>query len=403
MKICAIICEYNPFHNGHKYLIKRARELSGCDAVLCIMSASFTQRGEAAVLGKFERAVHAVRGGAACVVQLPAAFSIAPAELFAQGAISILKSIPAVTCLAFGCENANSSDIWRACDIITSGGDESPLRRSITDKMKGGESYKRSLADALGALGADGTLVSSPNGILALEYARAIKASGADIEILPVQRMGAGYGDGQLKDNFSSASAIRANLENAKVAGNVPDYVFDAIKKVNFNGVNDRADALLRYALCSAEKSDITRIFGCTEGLENKLKNCIELPAEEIIAEATSKRYTSSRIRRILTANMLGIYSDDVNRHIAEGTYIKPLAVREEIKDEIFAELSRSSLPVIIKKMSLKALSPSGAARYAMPESAAHKCYQTDMKADFVRALIYGEQPQYDYTVKIVK
>lgn len=407
MKICAIICEYNPFHNGHKYLIKRARELSGCDAVLCIMSASFTQRGEAAVLGKFERAVHAVRGGADCVVQLPAAFSIAPAELFAQGAISILKSIPAVTCLAFGSEVADEAAIDRASEIFydmnIEGDGNFKLDEILRRHMKSGQSYKRSLALALEELGAENSLVTSPNGILAIEYARAIKKLGANFKILPVQRVGAGYGDGQLKDNFSSASAIRANLENAKVAGNVPDYVFDAIKKVNFNGVNDRADALLRYSLRSADKSDMTRIFGCTEGLENKLKNCIELPAEEIVSTATSRRYTSSRIRRILTANMLGIYSDDVNRYIAEGTYIKPLAVRKEIKDEIFAELSRSSLPVIIKKMSLKALSPSGAARYAMPESAAHECYQTDMKADFVRALIYGEQPQYDYTVKIVE
>ena len=86
MKICAVICEYNPFHNGHKYLIEQAKRLSGCDAVLCIMSGNFTQRGEAAVLPKFVRAEHAVRGGADCVIQLPAAFSVAPAEVFAQGA-----------------------------------------------------------------------------------------------------------------------------------------------------------------------------------------------------------------------------------------------------------------------------------------------------------------------------
>ena len=107
MKFCAIICEYNPFHNGHRYLLEHAKKLSGCDGILCLMSAAFTQRGEAAVMPKFVRAEHAVLGGADCVLQLPAAFSVAPAEIFAQGAVSILKSIPAVTHLAFGSENAD--------------------------------------------------------------------------------------------------------------------------------------------------------------------------------------------------------------------------------------------------------------------------------------------------------
>ena len=107
MKICAVICEFNPFHNGHKYLIEKAKRQSDCDAVLCIMSGNFTQRGEVCIFDKYTRARHAIAGGADCVIQLPAPFAVAPAEIFAKGAIKILSSIPDVTEIAFGCESAD--------------------------------------------------------------------------------------------------------------------------------------------------------------------------------------------------------------------------------------------------------------------------------------------------------
>ena len=108
MKICAIICEYNPFHNGHLYQLNLARELSGADAVLCIMSGNFVQRGENAILDKYTRAKHALKAGADIVIELPTVFATSPAELFATGAIHILSSIPAVKTLCFGAENADN-------------------------------------------------------------------------------------------------------------------------------------------------------------------------------------------------------------------------------------------------------------------------------------------------------
>ena len=399
MKICAIICEYNPFHNGHKYLIERARELSDCDAVLCLMSASFTQRGDAAILPKFLRAEHAIKGGADCVIQLPTAFSVAPAEIFAQGAISILKSIPSVTSIAFGCENADVQEINRVAELLHDTETESNESRKFADSllhnMEKGQSYKRGIARTLEAQGADSTLVTSPNGVLALEYARAIKKYGAAIELIPVQRIGGGYGDGRLHENFSSASAIRVNLKDDRIANNVPPYVFKALTSISSDC--GRADVLYRYALACTDKSKLTRIFGCTEGLENKITADLRLTTEEIIANATSKRYTSSRIRRIIVSNLLGLYADETKRAIAEGTYIKPLAVRKELRDKIFSALSEATLPIIIKKMSLQKI-------YCRNEkkSAAQICFEADVRADLARALIYGENPEYDFTVKII-
>ncbi|MDE5897392.1 MAG: nucleotidyltransferase family protein, partial [Clostridia bacterium] len=110
MKFCAVICEYNPFHNGHRYQLAEIRKASGCDKILCLMSGNFTQRGEPAVFNKYVRARHALTCGADAVIELPAAFAVSPAELFARGAGHILASQPAVEKLAYGCEHGTKEE-----------------------------------------------------------------------------------------------------------------------------------------------------------------------------------------------------------------------------------------------------------------------------------------------------
>ena len=179
MKICAIICEYNPFHNGHLYQIQEAKRLSGADAILCIMSGNFVQRGEAAILDKFTRAKHAVLAGADVVVELPTPFAISNAELFAKGAISILSKIPSVTTLCFGAENASKTAFTLAARYLN----DEP--KEISEKIKSyaseGMSYAKARAKAwVGFLPLD--LLCSPNNILALEYTRAILNANASID-----------------------------------------------------------------------------------------------------------------------------------------------------------------------------------------------------------------------------
>ncbi len=389
MKICAIVCEYNPFHNGHKYLLERARELSGCDALVCVMSASFTQRGEICVLPKFLRAEHAIKGGADCVLQLPAAFSVAPAEIFAAGAVSIISKIPDVTHLAFGCENADGESIQKTAKILFDEG--GTFKDALKRSLGGGESYKRAVARALEESGAQPGIASSPNNVLALEYAKALLKAGSDIKIVPVERTGAGYAEKELKENFSSASGIRANLCNPKIAGNVPGYVFAALKGADLKKAEEKLGAIERFAIDARGTDGLKKVFGCTEGLENKIYSLRGENAEEIIKSSTGKRYSSSRIRRILAANALSLYADDVKEYLAHGTYIKPLAVNESMADEIFAALAQSELPVIVKQSDLNSLSPT-----------ARKCFLSDGRADFVRSLCFGES-EYDYTVKFVK
>lgn len=342
MKILAIICEFNPFHNGHKYLIDKAKEASGCDAVLCIMSGNFTQRGEICIADKYTRAKHAVLGGADCVIQLPSPFAVAPAEIFASGAIKILSAIPEVKVLAYGCESGNRQDFLRSAELLIEESDK--FKSILSEKLSAGESYIKSYASAFEACGGTKDLLSNPNNILGLEYTKAILRLNADIDILPIKRIGAGYNDGELKENYSSASAIRKHLNCVAVKSNLPDFVYDDIKDIK---QNSEFESMLRHCLFKANECDLKRIYGCGEGLENKLKSLENLSVNEIVENATSKRYSSSRIIRILCANALELFQDDCEKYSGADLYIKPLAVKKQFADKILSALSKSSFPVI--------------------------------------------------------
>ena len=342
MKILAIICEFNPFHNGHKYILEKAKRLSGADFVLCIMSGNFTQRGEMCIFDKYSRAKHAVLSGADCVIQLPSPFAVAPAEIFAKGAIKILSSIPEVNYLAFGCESGDKQSFINAASLLA---DETDTFKSkLNEMLADGQSYIKSYATAFEACGGDGRIISNPNNILGLEYTKAIIKANATIEILPIKRIGSGYSDCDLKENYSSASAIRKNINCSEIKNNLPDFVFEDL--INANNTSE-FDGTLRNSLFRASAESLTRIYGCGEGLENKLKSLENLPLDKIIEKATSKRYSSSRIRRILCANALELYQDDCEKFLSGDLYIKPLAVKKELADIILSSLAKSTYPVV--------------------------------------------------------
>lgn len=335
MEICAIICEFNPFHNGHAYLLRRARETSGCDAVLCVMSGSFTQRGEICRTDKFLRAKHAILCGADAVVELPAPFAVAPAEVFARGAVGIISSIPQVKCVAFGCESGSAEDFLSAAKIAN--GESALFKATLEKHLDLGESYIKSYGAAFEACGGNGGLLSSPNNVLGVEYAKAI--AGADIKILPVKRVGAGFNDEKLADGYSSASGIRANADNPKIKNEMPECSYDDFIKSNDNGERFRRLTVDSLYLCDRE--NLKRVYGCTEGLENRLKNlAFGHDFEEIVELACSKRYSKARIRRILTANLLGLYADQTAEFLQGGLPVKVLAVKRERADELLPLLT---------------------------------------------------------------
>ena len=341
MKICAVICEFNPFHSGHEYLIEQAKRMSGCDAVLCIMSGNFTQRGEMCINGKYIRAKHAILGGADCVIQLPAPFAVAPAEIFASGAVKILSAIPDIKYLAFGCENADL-DYYKNAEISLN--ESANFKTLLQNGLNEGDSYVKSYSRAFSSCGGDVRIVRQPNNVLGLEYVKSILKLNSKIKILPIQRIGGNFSDGTVYENYSSAFAIRNGLNNEKVKKCVPEFVLNDLPK-QFE--TNEYENYLRYVLFNSEKSELKRIYGCGEGLENKLKSLENMPFVDIIRHTTSKRYSSSRIRRILCANALELYRDDCEKYLSANLYIKPLAVKRLAADKILSALSKSKYPVV--------------------------------------------------------
>lgn len=384
MKFCAVICEYNPFHNGHKYQLDRIREESGCDAVLCLMSGNFTQRGDAAVFGKFRRAAHAIAGGADVVVELPADFAVAPAEIFAQGAVRIVASLPSVKALAFGCESGTREDFLAAAQATLS--EDKQFKAALKENLKGGVSFARARTQTALQFNQeiDEALLTSPNNILGVEYCRALLSLKSDILPLPFPRKGGGYADTSVLNNFSSATALRACMKEKTrkskkaLKNNLPkDVSRDALAWRPFP-----YEQAAMCALASVSADTLARTTDCTEGLENRFKAMAKSNPEyeTMLAKIVSKRYTLSRLKRIVAANFLGIREKEVRDSMEAPLYYKVLAVRKSRSEEIFAALKEGAFPLLVRKSDAAALRKDTLA-----------CFERDILANDLYNALTGE------------
>lgn len=370
MKICGIICEYNPFHNGHLYQLREAKRLSGADAIVCVMSGNFVQRGEAAILDKYTRAKHAIMAGADVVIELPTPFATANAELFAKGATALLSAIPAVDTLCFGAENTDKLAFISAARYLI----EEP--KEVSDKIKtavaSGVSYAKARAQAWAGF-IPMEILSSPNNILGLEYTKALLSCGADISILPIARVGAKYNDSALQENYSSATAIRAAIENGEdFSGNLPDFVANDLPEA----LENKLDTLEKHAILFKSTDEIKRVCDCTEGLENALKKAAELPAP-LVETLTSARYTSSRIRRIALQNLLNIDESLIRESLRSPLYLRVLAAKKE-RSDVLSALGETTLPIIARAHDASVLN-----------GVAKRCFETDVFAEKAYGLLY--------------
>lgn len=365
MKICAIICEYNPFHNGHLYQLEVAKKKSRADAIVCFMSGNFVQRGEAAVLEKHLRARHAILAGADAVVEIPVPFSSSPAELFAKGAIKLISSVPEINALSFGCENGDEESFFKAATLFL----EEPEEISVEIKrlLKKGLSFVRARAEAWESIFPQGFL-STPNNILGIEYAKALLLEKLAIRLFPVRRKGNAHTQTTLSDNFSSASAIRAALEKKeyeRLPGNLPLFVLkDLSPTKNYLPVLEKA------ALIKRDTEKIKTVCDCTEGLENALKKAAWKNEPDIVGKITSKRYTSSRIRRILLHNLLELSRDFIEKCLTDPLYLNLLDFKKG-SEVVLSALGKSSLPLLTKGTDARTL-----------KGTAKKCYELGQRAD---------------------
>lgn len=294
----AVICEFNPFHYGHRYLLGEAKRITGTE-VLAVMSGSFTQRGEVALCSKFERAKTALENGADLVLELPSAYAVANAERFAKGGVDTAKLFSCVEYLAFGCEDDDLELLTKAAFAR----DDKKVKEIIAERMDGGDYYPRAYEYAARQVFGDkaADIITKPNNILAAEYIRALDGSG--IKPLPVKRKGAQHDSDMTDGEYASASYIRTLLRSGKDAG---ELLPEVPREITYP---EKLDTALLYKLRNMTAEEIRLLPDVGEGLENRIitaaRSCPSV--EALINEVKTKRYTRARICRILTCALLGI------------------------------------------------------------------------------------------------
>lgn len=299
----AVISEFNPFHNGHKYLLQSAKQITN-ESVIAVMSGSFTQRGEVALTDKFERTKTALRNGADLVVELPTVYAISNAQRFARCGVSIAKSFDCVNYLAFGCETDNINALLNASKST----EDEQVKKLISEEMKNGNYYPRAVESSVRAVFGDETadVLTSPNNILAVEYIRNL---GEKIKPLPIKRTGVGHDSDITTADIASASQIRNLL---RAGQSVDSFVPEEPKNITYPENLERA---VLYKLRSMSAEEIAKLPDVSEGLENRIFDTVRKynSVVEIISAVKTKRYTHARLRRIIACALLGITEEMQN------------------------------------------------------------------------------------------
>ncbi len=391
MKIAVTICEYNPFHNGHKYSLDEIKKRADADAVICVMSGNFTERGDVAIMHKYDRARHAVLAGADMVIELPTVFATANAEIFARGAVKICESLSAERVLCFGVESGDKQGLIATASYLLR--ETAEFKSLLKEELDGGASFARARSNALKRLdppGIDLGFTSSPNNILALEYAKAVIDGGYKTELLPITRTGAEYKETVCpKGDIFSASGIReliASGKRKKAAKYVPDYVFADLPKT----LPD-VDELVLYALLAANGDELAELPDCSEGLENRIKAMLKstFSRKELIEKLATKRYTEPRLNRITLSALLKIDARFTAKCLKSDLYLKVLAIKKGRLD-LLSALSNKKTPFVMRKRDADGLSGTAAA-----------CFKKDVLANEIFDLATKKNTNEYYTVII--
>ena len=378
MNTVGIIAEYNPFHTGHSYHLKKARQLSGCSFCTVILSPDFVQRGEPALLGKYERAKMALRSGADLVIELPVCYSTGSAEYFARGACALLEAIGVTECLCFGAETGTEEDFQEAAVFL---GDEtaeysallSTLLRSGLTFPKAREQAANSVLKQYKKRAFPDSFLSSPNNILGIEYAKALAGLHSPIRLLPLRRKGNAYHDTSLSGSFCSASAMRREIGKAGPAfmpgallPYIPDSCLDIWDECLFNCVFPEDLCWYLYQrLLSLE--DFSQYLDVSPDLNRRICHlrfqCMGKSWREILTLLKTKQLTEARVRRALLHIILQICLEDVNVFLAQGTvfYAKVLGFKKSAAPLLRQIKEKSSIPLLTKNSAAKKqLSPLG-------------------------------------------
>ena len=337
MKKIGIICEYNPFHNGHIYHIEKIKEKWKDSIIILVMSGNYTQRGTVSILDKWDKTDIALKY-VDLVVELPFVFTIQSADTFAKGAIEILNSLNA-DYLVFGTESLNSENL----DKIVKAQSKQNFNKLVKKYLNQGYNYPTSLSKATYHL--TKIKVSNPNDLLGISYTKALKNT--KIKPITIQRTN-DYHSKVLKNKITSATSIRNAIKNKK---NIKKYV--PIETYNYLKQNTHFDEdyfeYLKYKIIS-EIDSLDKYFNVDEGIENRIKKYIydSYNLEQLIEKIKTKRYTYNKINRMFTSILCGFTKKDAQKY-KNIEYIRVLGFNKKGQKYLKEIKKTSKIPIITK------------------------------------------------------
>lgn len=323
-KVLGIVAEYNPFHNGHLYQLNYSKKITNSKYSVAVISGNFTQRGSTSLIDKWSKAEIAIKNGIDLVIELPLLYSISSAENFADGAIKILNSLGIVDYISFGTESGDISSLKTISDILVS--EPEKYKSFLTAELNKGLSFPKARANALSMYlhnsKVNANILSSPNNILGVEYLKALKKYNSSIIPLTLKRTSVDYNETTYKNDIASSTAIRNIVKNKKfdiLSKVIPQGSFSLINENIKNGhiVPDLSvfEKEIIYNLRKMSIKDISNLPDVNEGLEYSIKKAVNScnTIDELLSNIKSKRYTITRLQRILLYSLLEITKDDMD------------------------------------------------------------------------------------------
>ncbi|MDO5517904.1 MAG: nucleotidyltransferase [Clostridium sp.] len=319
--ITGIITEYNPFHKGHAYHLACCKKDTNATGVVCVMSGNFMQRGIPAITDKWKRAEMAVKNGVDLVLELPLIYSISSAEHFAFGSVSLLNSLGIIDNIYFGSEEGNIDTLNSIADTLVN--EPSEYKESLKKYLDDGLPFHTSRSNALNDFLKNENIkevLSNSNNILGIEYIKAIKSLNSPIIPRTLKREGSSYNEQTLNTSFSSATSIRNSLKSnsiESIKSSLTDESYDILssladKRYKFVFEEDMF-SYIKYKLLTDETA-LSKLPDASEGLDNKIYKEIlnSNSLDELILSSKSKRYTYTRINRILAQCFLNLENYDL-------------------------------------------------------------------------------------------
>ena len=405
-KVLGIIAEYNPFHNGHALHLAKSKEETGAEYVICIMSGNFVQRGNTSIVNKWLKTEMALKNGIDLVLELPTIYSVSSAENFAEGSIKLLNSLKIVDFISFGSEDSDIDILNKLATIFYR--EPRKYLELLSSELKKGLSFPKARENAISFYLNNpiySEILNKSNNILSIEYLKALKKYKSHIRPIAIKREKVFYSSNCIVDEYASATAIREMIKSnqyndiRKVMPRTSyDLLMEEIEKKHcvIDLVNFEKEIL--YRLRNLTTDELKNFPEINEGLENAIKNasntCNSL--NELINKVKSKRYTQTRIQRILTYILLNITKKDMSLARKSIPYARVLGYSSKGKD-LISEINNANPKLTLITSVKKFMDKPG-----------NKIYKSILNKDILATNIYtlaymdNSVANLDYTKRIV-